>query len=175
MVALAAVVSAGVAAVAVLVAALLPAPIPHIPRVGWAHAREEPILAVPRPTDAYLANHTRHHLRGEAVGQETVVISDSGRMLLFTADGWVRQVADLERGDTVRLARIGGRVLGAAFVPGSATRVVACDVAKGLIELLLPEGAVQGVGADVTVTLLTAASDDGQLITYCDDVAIAGG
>jgi len=148
-----------------------PAPISHAPRLGIALAREGPIVAIPKPTDRYLTNFTRHYMSGLALGQETVVIANTGRTLLFTADGWVREIDDVEAGTHRNLSRIGGRVLGAAFVPGSNTAVVACDVAKGLMRLDV--GVLPG---DVNVTLLTAASDsDGRLITYCDDVAVAGG
>jgi sugar lactone lactonase YvrE len=104
--------------------------------------------------NTYLRDHVSHLSEGAVRQQETPVHDPrDGSLYLFEADGWLTRLRAPQADDEGphinsvdvaphRVMYVGGRVLGAAFIP-STSRIVACDVAKGLVEIDIDTGGIQ--------------------------------
>lgn len=133
-----------------------------IHRVPFSLPREVPIQRtefLPESLNSYITQNARHLVTGQVMGQETPIISPSGRIFVFDVNGWLLEV-DETHNSSSRVLFAGGRTLGAVFATESL--IYACDVAKGLISIDISSNAI--------TVLVTYAG--GAPVLYCDDVDI---
>lgn len=131
-------------------------PVPIEP-VAW-QAPEAPGLSGKYAVNDRLADIERIST-GSAVGPETVIVDDKGRLYAGFADGTIRRFAP-DGSESTILADTGGRPLGLAWAPGGS--IVIADAMKGLLVLR----------RDGTIRVL-ARSANGVEFGFANDVAVA--
>lgn len=131
-------------------------PVPIEP-VAW-HAPEAPGLSGKYAANDRLADIERIPT-GSAVGPETVIVDDRGRLYAGFADGTIRRFKP-DGSDSKILADTGGRPAGLAWAPGGS--IVIADVKKGLL-VLRSDGSIR----------VLARSVNGDEFCCLNDVAVA--